>query len=413
MTKIQTVDELPLKPTENSIYAIESNGITAHTHGFFKYPCKFIPHVPRWAINKYCSGKACKIIDPFCGSGTTLVESILLGHEAYGVEIDSFGRMLAKVKTNKIDNHFEKRIILFLKKLDDIKSQEEKIIPDINNISLWFTPSAIDILGKIKYLINKQKKDKHVYDFLSVCFANIIRKASNADEQSPKPYVSKRFPKIQNDDLSNKLKQIIIKYLSKIKLSSVEFKNISQIIGNDATNFKYENKFDLAITSPPYINAFDYVRTLRLENLWLELDNESTLREVKKKHVGTESLPINEEIAHPKSFPKELSEIIKKIEIKDKKRALVVTKYFSAMSENMSTVFNHLKKGGHYVIVIGDSNIKGVPVDTHSILLKIGKNLGYKKDACFSYIIKNRYLRIPRQGRGGLIKNDWIISLSK
>lgn len=413
MEEIVPVDEIPINPANNAIYSIESNNITAYTHGFFKYPCKFIPHVPRWAISKYCKNGVCKVIDPFCGSGTTLVETILLGHEAYGVELDSFGRMLTRVKTQKINRNFEKKVLTFLKDLDRIQTQKEKFLPNINNINLWFSPDRVDTLGKIRFLMNQYKNDKKVYEFLSVCFANIVRKTSNADEQSPKPYISSRFPKKKNVDIVKLLKEIVAKYLEKIKISSIEFKNESLIIGEDARNFKYDEKFDLAVTSPPYINAFDYVRTLRLENLWLNLEDENSLKEVKKNQVGTESFSIKENIIFLKTFPRVLINKIKEIEKIDKKKALVVTRFFEAMSENMNNTYKHLKKGGHYVIVVGDSEIKKVKINTHSILIKIGEKIGYKLDVSFSYVIKNRYLRIPRKGRGGLIKNDWIISLTK
>ena len=56
-----------------------------------------------------------------------------------------------------------------------------------------------------------------------------------------------------------------------------------------------DKKIDLAITSPPYINAFDYARTLRLENLWLNTLSEDELRNKKKDYVGTEQLNLEAE----------------------------------------------------------------------------------------------------------------------
>jgi hypothetical protein len=62
---------------------------------------------------------------------------------------------------------------------------------------------------------------------------------------------------------------------------------------------------------------------------------------------------------------------------------------------------------------VGNSRIRGFEVDTASILLKIAKDVGYKKRVNFSYIIRNRYLRIPRSGRGGFIPKDYILVLEK
>ena len=58
------VDELPEEISFNSTLEIASNNVNRYTHGFFKYPCKFIPHIPRWAIKKYTSERD-TVVDPF------------------------------------------------------------------------------------------------------------------------------------------------------------------------------------------------------------------------------------------------------------------------------------------------------------------------------------------------------------
>jgi hypothetical protein len=83
------------------------------------------------------------------------------------------------------------------------------------------------------------------------------------------------------------------------------------------------------------------------------------------------------------------------------------------MEANIISVKDLLKVNAHYVIVVGDSVIRDIEVPTHKILIEIAEKNGLILENTFSYIIKNRYLRIPRADRGGFIKYDWIIDFKK
>src|SRR3989337_3604220 len=125
---------IPAEIKQDSILNIFTNNVTANTHGFHKYPAKFIPHIPKWAINKYLAGQTSKtILDLFCGSGTTLAEGILAGHNVIGIDIDPLSCLIAKVKTtivntselNKVSDWLVKGIKK--KKKGDFKTECEKI----------------------------------------------------------------------------------------------------------------------------------------------------------------------------------------------------------------------------------------------------------------------------------------------
>ena len=411
MKDLIEVNELPENPKKGATYNICNTNVAYLTHSFFKYPCKYIPQIPSWAIKKYAKSNSV-ILDPFCGSGTTLVEASLGGHKGLGVEIDKFGQMLTMVKTTKVSDDFSDKISDFRKKVVNLDNYKKEKRPLINNFDLWFSKENAITLSKLNYLIDKTKNDPELCNFLKVCFASVIRKASNADEVSPKPYISKKYEK-KKREISDEFLAILDKNLVKMIETSKKLSGVCQIVGGDARDFIVSEKVDLVVTSPPYINAFDYVRTLRLENLWLGLQTENELREIKKYHIGTESVKNDLDLKNIDFITKDIEKIFKLIYKKDKKRAFVVLSYFEAMKKNISTVKNNLKKGGYYVIVVGNSTIRGIDVETHKILIDIATNLGFNNDLTFSYIIKNRYLRIPRNGRGGFIKKDWIICLKK
>jgi len=423
------VNELPIATCFEGVYSIASQGITAVSHGMFKYPCKFIPHVPRWALKKYYLGPGCQhgILDPFAGSGTTLVESVLIGIPSFAIEIDPLGRLLTRVKTTALSSAQLKTLAesrkLFEKLLGSTISREElqPFIPRIPRISLWFTPDAMVGLATIKLGIaqfHQRHRDQDLQRFLQVCLASIVRRVSNADDQSPKPYVSRKIIK-QPAPVKSTFLQAFDRNLRAItEFSAIAKGAPAQIVGYDARQVdrtKFPGGYiSLAITSPPYINAFDYVRSLKLENFWLDLISPEEISEHKKLHIGTEAIPADEYNGYPRetNWPS-LNEPVARIYERDKKRAHVVHKFFMDMALNLQQIRDALEPGGHYCIVVGDGCIRGVTVPTHSIFIDIGRDLGFTLVDLFAYVIKNRYLRFPRQGRGGMIDRDWVIVLRK
>ncbi|MGC8567486.1 MAG: DNA methyltransferase [Caldisphaera sp.] len=416
--KIIKVKEIPNDVGFNDTLEIESTNLTYFTHGFFKYPCKFIPQIPRWAILKYTNPHDF-VLDPFAGSGTTLVEAVLYNRDALGVDFDKFSQLLCKTKTVNLSNDQIEYLHGIKETLFSEKAEKISFKPDIHNIDHWFSEDTITELLNLKEKINQiyiRSKDEKIYNFLLVCFATIIRKCSYADDTSPKPYVSTKFKKNPLPVKETFLKTLD-SYLRKIDEYKDRRIGNAFLIAEDARRINtsiYDEKVSLAVTSPPYINAFDYVRSLRLENAWLGFYGDSTIKDIKKRQVGTEIIPseiYKKKIS--KTQNEKLDSILNNIYKKDKKRAFVVLKFFKDMEKNLIEVRRLLKIGSHYIIVVGDSKIRGIDVPTHEILIDIAKRRGYKLENIFSYIIKNRYLRIPRAGRGGLIKKDWVIDLVK
>lgn len=408
-------DVLPKKIIDGATYIIEQSNPNSYTHGMFKYPCKFIPEIPRWAIKKYANNSNAIIFDPFSGSGTTLLEANVNGLNAFGTEIDDIAKLIIKVKTTRLSNNqieqldsiFNELILIIYKKDAPI------FIPSINNLAHWFSIDAIDQLGRMKIFIDNIN-NVDIRDFFKLCMVSIVKRVSNADDASPKPYVSKKIikdpPTVQKmfTSVFNRYKKMLI------ETNRIEKFGKTVLLEGDALHFKIP-EIDLAITSPPYINAFDYGRTLRLENLWLGTLTEESLRQKKSQYVGTEKINLKKEKENLNVLDN--SELLKqyfyKILEKDVKRAFVVKKFFEDMEENLKLVYKYLNMGGKYILVIGDSKIRNVNVESWKVLDDLATNIGFVKKQYFNYIIQNPYIRIPRKNKGGKISKDNILVLEK
>ena len=116
-----------------------------HLHSLHPYPARFIPQIPRKAVLEY-SAVGNVVLDPFCGCGTTLLESTLLGRTAIGVDNNSVAYLVSRAKTARYS----------LKDLDLLQQHNNELlfptltqkrwIPDYPNRDTWFTSEALNEL---------------------------------------------------------------------------------------------------------------------------------------------------------------------------------------------------------------------------------------------------------------------------
>lgn len=421
------VDNLPIRQPIpfGQKFIITTNNVAYFTHNIHKYPSKFIPQIPRWGIEKYLFGQKHRIVlDPFCGSGTTLLEGILTGHHVFGIDIDPLARLITKVKITPIEEG--KLTEICDEVIKKVKSRKNGIFrPKLRTLTHWFNEKAIRDLSVIRDVIEEYKDDQDIYDFLIVTFSSIIRKVSNADDQSQKTYVSHTNPKQPVAVKPYFFKRLKNHEDRNIQLAKAKPEGTKCYIFEDADaryvdkawNEMFNDKIDLAITSPPYIKAVDYIYTQMAEYFWIGdlfgLADQKSQNEYKKKYIGTKQISANEYSELRLIGIESLDEKIQKIFRKNRKHAYIVFKFFDDIRLNLRSMYHILDNHAHYIVVMGDCNVSDEFIPVREYTTKIAKDIGYDLENLFYYKIRNRYMRFPRKGRGGLIIHDWVVDLCK
>lgn len=426
-------DVIPIEIQSGSILNINTKDVTSYTHGFHKYPAKFIPQIPKWAIGKHLNGSGNNIIlDPFCGSGTTLVEGLLAGHNVIGLDVDPLSSLITKVKTTPIDNKILNEVTNWLtRSIKQTKQGEFK--PECKTIEHWFTKDTINKLSIIRTLIDQVLKEfggskevKDIQDLLLVCFSSIIRRVSNADNESQKTYVSHTNIKEPEDVYSVFFPQVEL-FIKRITAFSnlVNTKLTNRILCASSTESLEKKlrhtRIELAITSPPYIKAIDYIYNQMVELFWIgdlfALDLQSKQNKKKKAYIGTKHI---HKIEYNDYSPYKTTLGIGKLDTKlqevydlDKKNghkhSYITYKYFADMDRHFAEMSKCLSKGTPYVMVVGDSSVSDIYFETSDFLIEIAKLNGFRILNKWGYKIKNRYMRFDRKGRGGIIEIDWVL----
>lgn len=401
------------------------------THNFHSYPAKFIPHIPNFLIRKY-SARGETILDPFCGSGTALLEAKILGRNSIGIDINPLSYLITSVKTREIRQDEINFIYQHLQKIKSacMKKNIKPLIPDIPNINHWFSEKSQMSLGILNAVINNMGEgipDK-IRDFFRLCFSAIIRKVSNADPKISKPFVSRMMrEKISNgqrpEEAAPFFEQIVIDYLKRLKeLSGIVYQQFPQnknvpfvklLANSDARKIDLSDEsVDFVITSPPYANAQEYFRSIQFELYWLGLATSDTLSFLKSTLVGTEKINNHNSMPEKTHIP-EIDECVSEIWNIDHKRGHIVKKYFTDMEKNIAECFRILRKNKRYSILVGDNIIRDVSVKTHLYIQEIGKRVGFDIDDVGYDIIKAYGLSPVRHHTAGIIDREWIITFLK
>lgn len=394
-----------------------------------RYPARSIFLVPRATIfHKKKLGKTLNVMDPFMGSGTTAVESSIQNCNIYGTEMDAFARLIAEVSIYRFNqNELENIHEIFTKILANWHSCliDSNLYPELNNIEYWFEEDVFNDLLKLKsYLYNNIDNEK-ILNFFKIAFADCIKPSSKMERQSTKPYISSKYkkttkPVIESFEYSFKAH---LKAINQYNLEKNSEERMINWLGTDATNFNsVKEVIDIAITSPPYLNAFDYTQIIKIESAWVGTLVNSDLEKLRNKQVGHEKRrnnQIDEIVADIfKPYLDKFKYLSKNQELKKGKVnydnvAKTCLSYFNDIYNNLLCVKDVLKKDGEYHMVIGDNVIKSVEIPTHKLIADIAQKVGFKWVGYYKYEIKDHRTSIPRGENGRKIKYEFVIILKK
>jgi len=384
------------------------------THGLHRFPAKFVPQIPSWAIREFTM-PGDSVLDPFMGSGTTLVEALRYGVTAVGVDIDPLARLIAHAKTDRPSSQrielLGTQLISYLSEYTDELSAP---MPDIHNFDHWFSRDSWAKLQNLNTGINKIQCSVSERNFLIIVFSSILRWVSNADDQSHKTYVSGTRPKAQLEVglTFQRALQKAVYGLKQLEVASVKGGLVDIPEDADACNLGLRDKsIDLIVTSPPYLDSVDYMYNFMLEYFWLGsrlgVNDRKSYNSHRRLQLGAKH-PINA----PDVLPIELQDLIPN-GLLPKARVRPVAAYFSMMAQHFGQAANCLKTGSYYILVIGNSQTSTGIVPVHDCLIRLAGKYHLRLEKAFAYRVRRHYMKFPRNGRGGIILIDWIIVLRK
>ena len=331
------------------------------THNFHPFPAKFVPQIPAKLIRRVTQvGET--VLDPFCGSGTTLVEAIIAGRPAIGLDVNPIACLASRTKTTpligteraKVSNAIRSGECLLRELLlGETRRINSFHVPEFRNRDHWFQLHVQHELAAIRSLIYAETEPR-VRDFLSTAFSAIIVRVSNQDSDTR--WVAVEKPVAIGAALSNfidKMREMLerISELAELKPA------VSRVIEHSVTE-KFpllDASVDAVVTSPPYLNSFDYYLYHKLRMFWLGFDHYP----IQSKELGSRNRHC------------------------DNQEGLET--YTGGIELFFREATRCLKPGKALCVVIGDAVFRDRVIDMKDVYSQIAGGIGLRLDETFSF----------------------------
>jgi DNA modification methylase len=267
---------------------------TKHVHRLHPYLGKFVPQLVETLLGRYLPAGG-RVLDPFAGSGTTLVQALESGHEATGVDVAAFNCLLMRVKTARYNEFvLEKEVRDALARLPAVTHSFQGLSLGHAYIGHWFAPQAARELLAFRSLID----DYEHADVLRVVLARAARSArltTHFDLDFPRkpqtgPYWCHKHRRECRpvERAEHFLRRYGLDTLARIKqFGRVRARESrAEVLHGDARDLTLSRRFDGVVTSPPYPGLIDYHEQHRYAYELLGLDDRREL-EVGSAVAGT------------------------------------------------------------------------------------------------------------------------------
>lgn len=419
--------DIPIDLPQGSFISVHREpALKLYSIGF--QPAKSIPEIPRWFLSKYGT-RSFTVLEPFAGSGTTIIEALKYGASIYWLDYHPLSRLICRVKTMQVEP-------------EEVRRETSRIISNglkregvpqtiaFANKDFWFQKPVQDALEVIRCEI--RNAEQSTQSLLWLAFASTVRKTSDMNDSmilAAKRSQIADTPHYSRGDVFHYFESYVQKILDALieRDHSLKdaLKNSKELLIPDARNLFGEWQCDAVITSPPYINAIDYVWASKFELHWLGYvqDDHDRLC-LYEKEIGTERIAKHAYEKLGRTGVDSLDQLIEDVFTgkiykatpgQNALRARVVYQYFVDMQAHFKSSARHVRSGGYYCFSIGEkSRICGVEIPVAEIMAGLAGRAGFQPIFQFHVLLKNRRLNVPRNvGWAGTIKHDTVIVLQK
>lgn len=355
-------------------------GITkSGIHNIGKYPATMVPDMQYQllsVISKHINNKNITLLDPFCGSGTTLVIAQELGINSVGIDINPYATLLSFVKTHKYNRTDVCDAISTIK--SNLEKESKFSIYDFYNIKKWFRDDIINSLSQIRHCILLEKS-QDIRKFFWICLSEVIFKFSNDRTSTFKLHA---LPKEKIDLIEDKCIEYFIKIINDnsehLNYSNTTSSNIIYGDSSSIINNKLKGEFDIICTSPPYGDnptTVTYGQASILFLKWIDSKDLYCSQELLEKYTTIDKISVGGEkrkIINTKDI-KSLKDFLDKISLK--KQAKVIN-FFEDYYISLKRMKKCLSKSGYLIMTIGNRSVDTVRQPLDNITIEIAGKMG-------------------------------------
>ncbi|MCI0534112.1 MAG: site-specific DNA-methyltransferase [Verrucomicrobiales bacterium] len=411
----------PNKP-RTAINAVQKEDLPIH--GWYRFVLSYPPHLVRQYISEFGMTGRDLVLDPFCGTGTTLVEARKRGIPSVGSDAHPFAALVSRVKTNwqldpKLLKHHLSRILcrgesLMLKhglaslsmdaklfqelgKADrngyGLTENEEKLLP---TGFLSHRPLQRLLMLRDEIEAEVERRPPAYREFFLVSLSSVV--ATGAGNFAFGPEIYRTKPKSDYDVLGHFARHThqMVAELTKIRMAIPDPPRCEVFVTDARDLAKIPGDISAVITSPPYPNEKDYTRTTRVESIIVGfLRDRQSLRQVKESLLrsNTRNVFVEDSDADEVKGFRSIQGVCQQIEQRrielnkdsgfERLYHKVVAHYFGGMCRHLRALRPKLRRGARLAYVVGDQlSFLMVPVATARLLAEVAEAEGYKTIGC-------------------------------
>lgn len=407
-----------------------SRRIDRARHYLHSYPAKLLAEIPNFFLsNTLFSRPGELVLDPFCGTGTVLLEAARHGRECIGVDSNPLARLIAKVKLKRVREANVSSGIEMICRLAPTLTPIS--FRDVINIDYWYHPHVKKQLQQIVTVIDRMPASAEK-DYLRVCFSQCARDVSKADPRLSVPVVLRHNQYPQHHPLAERTKQRIAR-LRRINVLQ-HFCDIVQdnlpcvtapVDGKRRTSLRLlsnatqmstrlrSGSVQLAITSPPYLGAQKYIRASSLSLGWLGLCRADQLKVLEGKSIGREHFPKHACSILPTVGFAAADRRIADTARKNPVRAKIANEYLTEMRAVIQELSTVISLKGYLVLIVGNNHVCGKPFPTEHYLRRIAESEGFVTRLRLVDTIRSRGLMTKRNKTANVISREWVLVLQR